>query len=247
MVSTGSVYGGGKLDFSTHCPFKESDVDWASLDYTYPEGEDPYGVGKRHCEKWLQENSEVPYTIVRIPAVMGWDDPTGRMWWWVQRAMDGGAVVIPSEHRAVFRSLYSADAAEAFIAAIDADAAANETYHIASQEVMTVERWADLIWRAAGHESEVVHVPQAAIGRQEGLDTYVSPLSWSVAYIHDLSRAERDFDFTTTPVEEWVQTTVDWYRTHHGGEDSQGYEHRRSEMALAARWSEAFDALVSGF
>ena len=105
MVSTGSVYLDGKLDFRTHCPFVESDVSWDSLDYTYPDGEDPYGVGKRHCEKWLQENSEVPYTIVRVPAVMGWDDPTSRMWWWVQRALDGGAVIIPSENHAVFRTL----------------------------------------------------------------------------------------------------------------------------------------------
>ena len=51
VVSTGSVYLDGKLDFATHCPFRESDVDWLNLDYTYPEGEDPYGVGKRHCEK----------------------------------------------------------------------------------------------------------------------------------------------------------------------------------------------------
>ena len=31
------------------------------------------------------ENSRVPFTIVRIPATMGWDDDTLRMWWWVQR------------------------------------------------------------------------------------------------------------------------------------------------------------------
>ena len=124
IVSTGSVYLGGKLDFSTHCPFRESDVDWSSLDYTYPEGEDPYGVGKRHCEKWLQENSRVPYTVVRVPAVMGWGDPTGRMWWWVQRALDGRGVVIPMEDRAPFRTLYFEDAAENFIRAVDAPDAA---------------------------------------------------------------------------------------------------------------------------
>ena len=80
-------------------------MDWSSLDYSYPEGEQPYGVGKRHCEKWLQENSTVPYTIIRVPAVMGWDDPTHRLWWYVQRAFDGGPVVVPSEAQSVFRTL----------------------------------------------------------------------------------------------------------------------------------------------
>jgi len=74
MISTGSVYLEGAVDFSSHCPYDESAVDWANLDYSYPAGEDPHEVGKRHCEKWLLENSRLPYTIVRIPAVMGEND-----------------------------------------------------------------------------------------------------------------------------------------------------------------------------
>ena len=131
FISTGSVYFEGYLDFYTHCPFKESDVDWSGLDYSYPEGETPYGVGKRHCEKWLQENSTVPYTIIRVPAVMGWDDPSFRMWWWVQRALDGGPVVVPAEEHSVFCTLYAEDAADAWLQAIASPAAANQTYHIA--------------------------------------------------------------------------------------------------------------------
>lgn len=129
MISTGSVYHDGKLDFAAHCPFKESDVDWASLDYTYPEGEDPYGVGKRHCEKWLQENSDVSYTIIRVPAVMGWDDPTGRMWWWVQRALDGRGVILAMEDRAPFRTIYSGDAAQNFLRAIDSPSSKSDLPH----------------------------------------------------------------------------------------------------------------------
>ena len=222
-------------------------MSWDSLDYTYPDGEDPYGVGKRHCEKWLQENSEVPYTIVRIPAVMGWDDPTGRMWWWVQRALDGGGVIIPSESHSVFRSLYSADAAGAFIGAIDSRAAENEVYHIATQEVVTIERWAELIWRAAGHSYEITLVPESIIQRQGRLPGYAPPLARAFPYIHDLSRAERDFGFETTPVEEWLQTTVDWYRDRYEGGDSHGYDRRQLEISAAARWRDAFEELVSEF
>ena len=139
-------------------------MDWSSIDYTYPVGEDPYGVGKRHCEKWLQENSKVPYTIVRIPAVMGWDDPTGRMWWWVStgigRTRRGCSVRKPCD---CFRTLYSADAAKAFIRVLDVPATANQTYHIAMQEIMTIERWAELIWKAAGHEPQIAYVPNEII------------------------------------------------------------------------------------
>ena len=247
FVSTGSVYLDGKLDFATHCPFEESDVDWSDIDYSYPEGEDPYGVGKRHCEKWLQENSPVPCTIVRIPAVMGWDDPTARMWWWVQRALDGQSVVIPFEDGAMFRTLYSGDAAASFIRAIDSPAAENQLYHIAMEEATTIDRWVDLIWQAGGATGSIVRVPRDVIHRQSGLGEYAPPLSRSVPYLHDLSKAKRDFGFRTTPVAEWIQTTVDWYRENRPEEDSKGYGHRDKELSLARRWSERFEELKAQF
>ena len=245
VVSTGSVYLDGKLDFYSHCPFKEDDVDWSSLDYTYPEGEEPYGVGKRHCEKWLQENSTVPYTIVRVPAVMGWDDPTSRMWWWVQRALDGGPVVIPADGHSVFRTLYSGDAADNWLRAISAAAAVDQTYHISMKEIMNVDRWSDLLWSAAGHESSVAYVPQAVIDKT--LKGHEPPLCRPIPYIQDLSKAERDFGYKTTPVAEWLQTTVDWYRDKYDGEDSAGYENRGAELALAERWHAKFGEFVSAF
>ncbi len=244
MVSTGSVYLDGKLDFVRHCPFKESDVDWASLDYTYPPGESEYAVGKRHCEKWLQENSRVPYTVIRIPAVMGWDDPSGRMWWWVQRALDGREVVLPMGEHGPFRTLYCADASENWLRAIDSPVAENEIIHIATEEVITPEQWVHVIWRAAGHEGQITWVPREMIDMQDHLKGYQPPLTRSWPYIHDLSKASRCFDFRTMPLEEWVATTVNWYRDRYRGDDSKGYSHRNEELALAARWRDAFQKLM---
>jgi nucleoside-diphosphate-sugar epimerase len=253
LVSTGSVYLDGKLDFSTHCPFKESDVDWTDLDYTYPEGEDPYGVGKRHCEKWLHENSDVPYTIVRIPAVMGWDDPTSRMWWWVQRALDGKGAVLPLEDQAPFRTLYCGDAAANFIRAIESPKTENQTYHISMQEIMTPNRWVDLIWRAAGSEPEITYVPreilQATLSGSASGDggEYFPPLCRPIPYIQDLTRSVNDFGFETTPVASWIQTTVDWYREEYRGEDSKRYNLRSEELSLAKRWRESFSGLIEDY
>ena len=246
MVSTGSVFLDGKLDFSTHCPFKESDVDWADLDYTYPDGEDAYGVGKRHCEKWLHENCDLPYTIVRIPAVMGWDDPTRRMWWWVQRALDGNGIVVPAQNRAPFRTLYSGDAASNFIRAMDSPGAANQTYHIAMEEVVTTERWADLIWQAAGNTCEITYIPTEIISASN-LMSYAPPLNRSIPYIHDLSKATLEFGFQSTPISEWIQETVDWYRDSYTDEDSKGYDRREREIELASRWRAHFDRSIGAF
>ena len=248
IVSTGSVYLEGAVDFSKHCTFQESVVDWSSIDYTYPAGEDP--IRRRQTtlrEVAPRKQQGIPYTIVRIPAVMGWDDPTGRMWWWVQRALDGRGVVIPLENCGLFRTLYSADAAEAFIRVLDVPETVNQTYHIAMQEIMTIERWASLIWRAAGHEPQITYVPNEIIQKQSHLNAYAPPMSRSVSYLYNLSKAEREFGFSTTPVEEWIQTTVDWYREGYEGEDSEGYEYRENELRLAARWETQFEQFISGF
>ena len=247
LVSTGSVYLEGTVDFANRCPYNESDVDWTNLEYTYPQGEDPYAVGKRHCEKWLQENSGVPYTIVRVPAVMGWDDPTGRMWWWVQRALDGRGVIIPTDARGAFRTLYSADAAVNFIRALDAPSTINDTYYVAMPEIMTIERWADLIWRAAGHQCRITYMPREVIRKQGSLRSYAPPLTRPVSNIHDLSKAEAAFGISTTPVAEWIQTTVDWYRDSYTGGDSEGYEFREEEVALAEKWEKALNQQIREF
>ena len=247
MVSTGSVYLEGAVDFSRRCPYNEADVDWSSLDYTYPPGEDPYAVGKRHCEKWLHENCDIPYTIIRVPAVMGPEDPTGRMWWWVQRALDGGSVVIPAELRGAFRTLYSADAAANFVRALDAPQTINRTYYVAMPEIMTLERWVGLIWRAAGQRERIVYVPREVIRRHEALQDYSPPLTRPVSNIHDLSNAENLLGIVSTPVEEWVESTVNWYREQYRGADSERYESRSAELSLAETWSERYTRLMNDF
>ena len=247
LLSTSSVYLEGMVDFRDHCPYDESVVDWSTLKYDYPPGEDPYAVGKRHCEKWLDENSTVPYTIIRVPAVMGPDDPTGRMWWWVQRALDGARVILPTDSLGAFRTLYSRDAAVNIIRALDSDQTVNQTCYIGMPEIMTVERWAQLIWTAAGHECQIAYLPREVIRKQPGLQGYAPPLTRPLANIHDLSKAQRLFGIRATPVAEWVQTTVDWYRDSYRGEDSQGYQFRNDELSLAAKWEERYAQLLKEF
>jgi peptidoglycan/xylan/chitin deacetylase (PgdA/CDA1 family) len=89
-------------------------------------------------------------------------------------------------------------------------------------EVMTIERWAQLIWRAADHECEITCAPREVIHRQESLKNYEAPLARPLPSIQDLSKAEHEFGLSTTPVEKWTRVTVDWYRDHYIGGNSDG-------------------------
>ena len=150
----------------------------------------------------------------------------------------------------MFRCLYATDAAEAFVRAIKTPNAANQIYHIGSQEIIAIEYWAKMVIDAAGSESVLTFIPLDVI--RKGAPTLYSysegaRLNRSYPYIPDVSKAERDFGFTTTPVEQWVRSIVNWYRQYYKGEDSVGYEHRSEELALVAKWSEGLNKLVSGF
>jgi hypothetical protein len=88
-------------------------------------------------------------------------------------------------------------------------------------------------------------VPAEAI--QVSIKDYAPPLCRPIPYIHDLSRAKRDFGFSTTPVEDWIQTTVDWYRDYYKGDDAKGYANRSIEIALANKWTEAQSNTIAQF
>ena len=262
IVSSIAVYLDGKgIDPFSQCPTKETDVNWESLDYTRPlkfqevgnmdpglEDEHPYSAGKRRAEKWLQESSPVPYTIMRIPAMLGEDDNEERSWWWTQRAMDGGPIIIPSEDRGMFRCLYATDAAEAFVRAIKEPKAANQAYNLASHEIIATEHWSELVCKIVGHESTLTFVPLEVILKHPDLresERWFSRLGRHFPMIPDVSRAEQDFGFTTTPLETWVRSTVEWYMHQYEGEDSEGYQYRSAEVTLATQWREKLGKLVS--
>jgi hypothetical protein len=130
---------------------------------------------------------------------------------------------------------------------MDAPQAVNQTYFIGMPEIMTIERWAHLIWQAAGHQCYIAYVPEQVITKNSRLRNYSPPLSRPLPNIHDLSKASRDFGITTTPVAEWVRSTVSWYRDSYRGADSEGYQHRDEEVTLASKWNERYRQLISEF
>src|SRR5207244_1757026 len=110
-------------------PLRESDLDLARVSWDYLPGESEYGAGKRHCEKYLVERASFPWTVVRMPAVMGWDDPTSRMWFFVQRALDGGPLLWPQDRQMPWCTLYCDDAAQALADVLATDRTASRIYH----------------------------------------------------------------------------------------------------------------------
>lgn len=245
VTSTGSTYHEGYVDFLNTCPFPESALDHSRVSWERLPGESDYASGKRQGEKYLVEHPEFPWTVVRVPAVMGPDDPTGRIWFFVQRALDGGPLLWPVEEQAPWRTLYREDAASSLLGVAGTDRTRGQIYHVAMEEILTPERWIGEVWRAAGKEPRVVFVPRALLDRL--LPKSRPYFARSTPYIQDLRKSREHWGYRSTPFSEWVGETVRWYRDEYRGPDSAGYEARASEIELADRFPHAYENLAASF
>ena len=70
------------------------------------------------------------------------------------------------------------------------------------------------------------------------------PFARDTPYIQDLRKSREQFGFRTTPLRQWLDDTVRWYRQEYHGGNSAGYGRRAEEIELAGRYSAAQAALA---
>jgi|TARA_B110000263_G_C15269806_1_gene492903 nucleoside-diphosphate-sugar epimerase len=264
FVSTGSVYSKwdygpseeALLDFELNIPFSEDQFDWSDLSYEYDPNELEYGARKRHCEKWIIENFNIPYTIIRIPAIMGEDDPSGRIWWWIQRIKDGKGIIVPENLNNPFRTLYSGDAAQAFYDSIKSEKTTNKIYHVASHEIFTPKSWIRILNDLMGIDAQMYLVPNAITDKfLKGLKLesddlekkYSPPLLRNYPYVHNLSKSESDFGFTTTDIKSWLSKTIEYYMSLNQIDNSSGYINREKEIEVGLNWENGIKNSIENF
>ena len=235
------------VDLQAHCPLKEDDVDLADVGWGYDIDISEYAQGKRQLERYLQETPDFPSVVLRVPATLGPEDPSLRFWWYLQRIQDGREIVLRDGGQNIFRDGYRDDIARAFIDAMDSPETANQIYNVAQGEIMTLRRLVEVMAEQAGRELNVVSVPGEAAEALSGLPWATwrfDPFSRPPSYVMSIEKARRDFALHSTPLEEWVKLTVDWYGEHHDGVNSFGYESRDDEVDFARRWRDEYARFV---
>jgi len=163
-----------------------------------------YGNGKRQAEQAIRE-SAIPWTVLRPPVVVGADDRTLRVWWFVQRLLDGQPLVIPDWGPGrVFQVVWTHDVARAFHCAASNPAAFGRTYNVAQAEVFTAESWIE-----------------AAAGRPFG------------HVLLDISAIRCELGFDPSPEAVWLQDTLAGCAANPPSVGSAGYERRDYEARVA--------------
>jgi nucleoside-diphosphate-sugar epimerase len=238
MTSSSAVY----ADRYVRRPLREDDADLsvrAAVDAPNPFHSrlgHAYANAKRAAEQVLRTVSGVAWTVLRPPVILGADDRTMRVWWFVQRLRDDGPIVIPEWGPGrVFQVAWADDVARAFVSAAGVPAAHRRAYNVAQAEIYTAETWIAACAEVLGTVARWVHVPEVSLD-DHALGGYTLPVAGRPFghVLLDLSAARCDFGFAPRPEDVWLHATINGCAANPPECDSANYERRDRELRAAA-------------
>lgn len=242
LTSSGAVYLSGTLTM----PLSEDDIDHqidnlpgivagyteqeisrlpemhAGYTDTAPDGMKRYVLGKIRAERTLIEQDAVPYTIIRPAAVVGPEDPSLRAYFYFQRLMDGGPLILTNGGVQSVHLAYSRDVAKGYLLALTSERAINQVYNLAQRETVRTVDWLHLAAHLLEVKPTFISIP-AEVLRSSGF-IYPEPLAFVATFFMNTHKAETDLGYKTTPQVTWMKNTVHWYRDFYNGPNSMGYE-----------------------
>ena len=230
------------IDLTNHCPIMENDLDLTEVSFSRDESVHEYAEGKRQLERVLFENKDFPSTVLRIPSVVGPDENGNRLWFYMQRILDGNELILRDGGSAIFRPGFRDDVAQSFLDIIDQPKTVNKTYNIAGLEIVSLKSFLQIIADVVGMPLNGVDIPGHILEKQSDLpwdDWFYDFFSRPLLYVPSILQAKTDFNMKTTPIKDWVEITVDWYRNNDIPE-SNGYEKRDYEINLCRKWQSSY-------
>jgi len=236
--STVSVY---MVSREVQCPVTEDQDCGPLMDYfpRNPFGME-YGIKKRQCETvlWnLHDDRAFPVSMLRPTYVSGPADPARRDWFWIQRILDGGPLLVPGSGDLAFQQVYLEDVARAFAMLPESDATVGRAYNIVGEEVFSLNEYLQLLGEMLNRRPDLVHVGQEEF---DALEFSICPEGDVFTFnprrtaVFSLDRIRHDLGYRGTPFQDYMRTTIDWW-TVPDRVDSYGYARRKDEIAYAHR------------
>jgi nucleoside-diphosphate-sugar epimerase len=199
-----------------------------------------YAEGKRKAEQELVTSSKqfnFPYTIMRPAVIEGSNDPHNRTWYWIQRLLDGGEILIPdSDTKTFYKHVYAEDVAQAFCNATGNKSAYNEIFNIAGNDTLSVEEYIYKLAELLNISKENVRLvkinPKEAASKISGFE--FPPFFSEVAFITNIEKAAKHLNFQPQAFQKWMGEIVKKI----GARKNQlplslGYDKRAEEITLA--------------
>lgn len=204
---------------------------------TYPYD---YGIDRREGEEVLQRahaEHGFPFVALRLPAVLGPRDYSLRSWSYWRRILEDGRLILPDGGMDMQRPVYSGDVVDAIRAIIDhGPELAGRAYNLGSREIFSlryfVERSAQILERGV----EILDIPRTALALTGFQIEPLSPYSTWGNHLHSIARAQHDFEFNPTPMEEWLAPTIEWHLENRRDAEPPGWDLKEDERILSQQW-----------
>lgn len=249
LCSSVAVYNNWNIGHGKSNGLKEGDIDLQAEGYL-PEVDCPtfsgfyhiYANGKRLAEIELIASAkefDFSYTIMRPVVIEGVNDPHMRTWYWAQRLLDGGQILIPDTvPETLYRHVCVEDVAEAFYLAVINRTAFNKIYNVAGEEIFSVEEYLGRMAKALGlvdPSNRLVSVEPGNV-REQIPDFEFPPFFSGFALSSDIAQAKRDLNYKPTPFDQWMGGLAQFILTVRSTlPDSLGYQSRREEESFKMR------------
>ena len=200
-------------------------------DFKPLDGEPPaqleYRDGKRWCETLLTRHPELPWTVIRPPAVFGPADHTLRIAAYIQRVEDGGPVLVPQEtYEWQAGMAWVRDIGFACALACDLRKDVVHKAYNAAFEGVSLRDLLEGIAHGLGVSANLRPIPYAKM--PAGASPYGPDPRRSAGYALDRSR--RELGFEPSALEDALAETLAWYRVTRPSHP--GYSNRQEELRL---------------
>ncbi len=232
-TSSASIY---SVLEGSNSPFRETQAELLPLKGQLKE-KYAYGLGKYAAEQeFLKAFRErrFPAVIVRPPVVIGPSDPTLRAYSYWLRLADGGPLFLPG-FAFSNRFVFSKDMARAFETLACAAEPQGKAYNFGDSASMTLDDLVKVSARVMHREAQVLY-PDYAWLKENNFNFEASPFSMGGDFVLDISRAEKDLGWTSTPAAKWLEETINWYLFSYTGPAPANYASRKAELELAKKW-----------
>ena len=234
FTSSASVY--SVLDGSSS-PFRENQTELLPLKTQLKE-KYAYGLGKYAAEReYLKAfvEKKFPAAIIRPPVVIGPNDPTLRAYSYWLRLAGGGPLFLPG-FAFNNRYIFSKDLARAIETLIYSGEPYGKAYNFGDSQTITLDDFVKISARIMHKEAEILY-PDYAWLKEKGFNFGASPFSMGGDFVLDISKAEKELDWASTPAAAWLEETINWYLFSYTGPAPANYASRKSELELAKQWA----------
>jgi len=198
--------------------------------YAYASGK--YGAERVFLEAFKEKS--FPTIIVRPPVVIGPGDNTLRAYSYWLRLSDGGPLILPNP-AVSSRYIFSKDMARAFESLLFAKDLYGQAFNFGDSNIISLQDFIKLSARIMHKEPEIV-VPDHPWLKTNGFNFEASPFSGASDFIVDISKAEKQLDWRSTDMHEWLEETITWFFFKYMGPMPKNYASRKKELELAQQW-----------